>query len=110
MQVTALRAPVKGSSPSASTGTAMTMSFPRIRDDFPCPNDRCTTRLTTLALLPFGRDQFTWSVHTLKLVSVFSPKAVLIATSAASRPRASRIRPIRGVLLRASKVCQLFPR
>ena len=48
----------------------------------------------------------TSSVFTVKPVSVFGPKVVVIATSAASRPRASKIRPIRGVLWRASKVNQ----
>jgi hypothetical protein len=38
------------------------------------------------------------SVHTRNDFNVASPKAVLIATSAASRPRASTIRPMRGVL------------
>ena len=35
-----------------------------------------------------------------------APKVVLIATSAASLPRAIRIRPMRRSLCRASKVCQ----
>jgi hypothetical protein len=52
----------------------------------------------------------TSSVQTLKLVSVFGPKVVLIATSAASRPRAIITRPMRGTLWRASKVCQWPPR
>jgi hypothetical protein len=51
----------------------------------------------------------TSSVHTRKLSSVLGPKVVLIATSDASRPRAISTRPIRGVLLRASKVYQLLP-
>jgi hypothetical protein len=37
------------------------------------------------------------------------PNVVLIATSAASRPLAIRIRPIRGMLCRASNVCQRPP-
>src|SRR6516162_2844993 len=37
------------------------------------------------------------------------PNVVLIATSAASRPLAIRIRPIRGMLWRASNVCQRPP-
>ena len=36
---------------------------------------------------------------------MFGPNVVAIATSAASRPRAISIRPIRGVLKRASKMC-----
>jgi CO/xanthine dehydrogenase Mo-binding subunit len=52
----------------------------------------------------------TSSVFTVKPVSVFGPKVVVIATSAASRPRASKIRPIRGVLWRASKVYHASPR
>jgi hypothetical protein len=47
------------------------------------------------------------SAETLKLVSVFGPKLVAIATSAASRPRAISMRPMRGVLNRASKMCPL---
>lgn len=54
-----------------------------------------------------GEDQRTSSVHTLKLSRVFMPNAVLIATSAASRPRAIRTRPMRGWLLRASNVYHL---
>ena len=48
----------------------------------------------------------TSSVQTLKLASVLGPKVLLSATSAASRPRAISTRPMRGVLLRASKVYQ----
>src|SRR3954470_11955793 len=49
------------------------------------------------------------SVQTLKLSSVLGPKVVAIATSHASRPRAIRIRPTRGTLLRGSNVCQRPP-
>ena len=49
------------------------------------------------------------SVQTLKLTSVLAPKVVLIATSIASRPLAISTRPIRGTLLRGSKVYQLLP-
>ena len=52
----------------------------------------------------------TSSVHTRKLSSVLNPKEVLIAASAASRPRAINTRPIRGILCRASNVCQDPPR
>ena len=52
----------------------------------------------------------TSSVHTRKLSSVLGPKEVLIAASAASRPRAISTRPMRGVLFRASKVYQRPPR
>jgi hypothetical protein len=46
------------------------------------------------------------SVQTLKLTRVFGPKVCVIGTSAASRPWAIRTRPIRGMLLRGSKVYQ----
>ena len=52
----------------------------------------------------------TSSVSTVKLWSVFGPKLVLMATSAASRPRAISTRPMRGMLLRASKVYHSPPR
>ena len=45
------------------------------------------------------------STHTLKPDSVLGPNAVLMATSVASRPRAISTRPMRGTLLRGSKVC-----
>src|ERR1700730_8769092 len=50
------------------------------------------------------------SVQTLKLTSVLGPNVWVIGTSAASRPCAIRTRPMRGVLLRASKVYQRPPR
>ena len=43
------------------------------------------------------------SVRTLNDSSRLTPKIVVRATSAASRPRAIKMRPMRGVLLRASK-------
>src|SRR5690242_3880158 len=46
------------------------------------------------------------SVTTVNPVSAHWPKLVLSATSVASRPRAIRTRPMRGVLCRASKVYQ----
>src|ERR1700694_4304598 len=49
------------------------------------------------------------SAQTLKLSSVLGPNVVAIATSHASRPRAIRMRPIRGTLLRGSNVCHLPP-
>ena len=49
------------------------------------------------------------SVQTLKLTRMFGPKVWVIGTSAASRPWAIRTRPIRGMLLRASKVYQWPP-
>ena len=52
----------------------------------------------------------TSSVQTLKLTSVLAPNVVLIATSIASRPLAISTRPIRGTLLRGSKVYQRPPR
>jgi hypothetical protein len=51
----------------------------------------------------------TTSHHTLKDSSVFGPKVLDSATSQASRPRAISTRPMRGVLLRASKVYQRSP-
>ena len=50
------------------------------------------------------------SVHTVNLVSVVLPKDVVSATSTASRPRPMRTRPMRGLLCRASSVCQPSPR
>ena len=68
-------------------------------------------RAPGLALLhPIALDQATSSVKTLKLASVLGPNVLLIGTSTASRPRAIRMRPIRGMLLRGSKVCQAPPR
>ena len=52
----------------------------------------------------------TSSVITLKPASVHGPNEVTIATSVASRPRAIRMRPMRGTLFRGSKVCQRPPR
>ena len=52
----------------------------------------------------------TCSVMTSKWTSFELPKLVEIATSVASRPVAIRIRPILGVLWRASKVYQCPPR
>ena len=52
----------------------------------------------------------TSSVQTLKLASVLGPNVVAMATSIASRPLAINTRPIRGTLLRASKVYQRPPR
>ena len=50
------------------------------------------------------------SVQTRKLLRVFGPNVVVMATSAASRPRASSTLPIRGTLLRGSNVCHWPPR
>ena len=52
----------------------------------------------------------TSSVITLKPASVHGPNEVTIATSVASRPRAIRMRPMRGWLWRASNVYQRPPR
>ena len=49
------------------------------------------------------------SVTTLNWRTEWAPKAVTIATSAASRPRAIRTLPIRGRLWRASKLYHLPP-
>lgn len=53
---------------------------------------------------------YTSSVQTRKPSSLFGPKVVTMATSAASRPRAISTRPMRGVLLRGSNVYQRPPR
>lgn len=50
-----------------------------------------------------------WSQCTMKCVSTAAPNALLIATSAASRPYAVKTRPLRGALFRGSKVGQLPP-
>lgn len=52
----------------------------------------------------------TSSVQTRNSVSVLGPKVWVSGTSAASRPCAIRMRPIRGALLRGSKTCQRPPR
>lgn len=52
----------------------------------------------------------TSSVITSNCASQAVPKEVEIATSVASLPRAIRMRPMRGLLWRASKVCQRPPR
>jgi Quinolinate synthetase A protein len=52
----------------------------------------------------------TSSVNTLKPASMHGPNEVTIATSVASRPRAIKIRPMRGLLWRASNVYQRPPR
>jgi hypothetical protein len=45
-------------------------------------------------------------VHTSKLLRTLDPNALLKTTSDASRPRGIKMRPPRGVLWRASNVCQ----
>jgi hypothetical protein len=63
------------------------------------------------AYCPPGRETpATSSVNTLKPASFPGPNEVTIATSVASRPRAIKIRPMRGVLWRASNVYQRPPR
>ena len=57
-----------------------------------------------------GQGERISSVTTEKPTSLLGPKVVLIATSAASRPRAIRMRPMRGLLWRASKLYQASPR
>jgi hypothetical protein len=52
----------------------------------------------------------TSSVITSKCSRRFRPKAMVIGTSPASRPRPIRIRPMRRRLWRASNVCQCDPR
>ena len=63
-----------------------------------CSSNHSTFRATTS------------SVNTLNPVNWHGPKDVDIATSVASRPRAIKIRPIRGMLCRASNVYQRSPR
>jgi hypothetical protein len=53
-----------------------------------------------------GAADVTSCVITLKLASVHGPNEVTIATSVASRPRAIKIRPMRGLWWRASNVYQ----
>src|SRR5258708_5054258 len=53
-----------------------------------------------------GTADVTSLVITLKLASVHGPNEVTIATSGASPPRAIKIRPMRGLLWRASNVYQ----
>ncbi len=67
-----------------------------------------TSRLPAAAPMNVLRSVITTtsSVQTLKLDSVLRPNVLLIATSAASRPRAMRTRPMRGTLLRGSNVYQ----
>ena len=69
-------------------------------------------RLTTTECgnLIAGVGQLSCSACTENCTRVFGPKVVLIATSAASRPRAINTRPMRGTLLRGSNVCQAPPR
>src|ERR1700724_428180 len=52
----------------------------------------------------------TSSVITLKPARVHGPNEITIATSVASRPRAIRMRPMRGTWLRGSKAYQRPPR
>ena len=52
----------------------------------------------------------TSSVITSKPARVHGPNEVTIATSVASRPRAIKMRPMRGLLWRASNVYQRPPR
>jgi hypothetical protein len=59
---------------------------------------------------PVDAADVTSSVITLKPASVHGPNEVTIATSVASRPRAIRMRPMRGLLWRASHVYQRSPR
>lgn len=66
------------------------------------PADAATPACGTLSAIS--------SVQTLKLSRVFGPKVVAMATSVASRPRATSTRPILGTLLRGSNVCQAPPR
>ena len=53
-----------------------------------------------------GASEVTSSVITLKSASLQGPNSVTIATSVASRPRAIKMRPMRGLLWWASNVYQ----
>src|SRR5260370_11192339 len=57
-----------------------------------------------------GTADVTSLVITLKLASVHGPNEVTIATSVASRPRAIKIRPMRGLLWRGAKEDPPAPR
>ena len=75
------------------------------RSTLAAPGARLAPASPSTALQP-DCPSLTSSVQTLKLFRVLGPKVLLMATSAASRPRAINTRPMRGVLLRASKVYQ----
>ncbi len=98
----------KGATP-ASSGGAATRSALYLCSLLLQAASSCTS-------LPFMRSvrcaqaYLTSSVTTLKDARVHGPNEVTIATSVASRPRAIRIRPIRGWLWRASNVCHCPPR
>ena len=49
----------------------------------------------------------TSSIQTRKLFRVFGPNVVVMATSAASRPRAINALPTRGVLFLGSNMCHI---
>jgi hypothetical protein len=68
---------------------------------------RCSGRQCDSATLPYPG---TSSVTTSNFASRHAPKLVEIATSVASRPRATTMRPMRGALWRASNVYQRPPR
>src|SRR6185295_7323649 len=59
---------------------------------------------------PTGTFSLISSVITVKLSRNAGPKVIAMATSDASRPRAIRTRPIRGMLLRGSKMYQRPPK
>src|ERR1700687_257631 len=65
-----------------------------------------STSLASRIEFPTMTTGFTSSVTILNRVSFAGPKLVEMATSAASGPRAKTIRPILGMLRRASKVHQ----
>ena len=75
------------------------------------PHDNASLFRTVQFQLDIRSNNHFYSVSqtTSNLSSFVGPKVLLIATSAASRPRAINTRPFRGTLLRASKVCQLPP-
>jgi len=71
-----------------------------------CPRGPWSTTASTSFYVAARPAYVTSSVMTLKPASVQGPKEVTIATSVASRPRAIKMRPTRGVLWRASNVYQ----
>ena len=81
---------------------------PRRRPCAPPQRTRRLPRCKFTGSLPHARG--TSSVQTRKSRSVFGPKVVVIATSAASRPRASNTLPIRGTLFLGSNVRHSPPR
>src|ERR1700684_1833787 len=112
------RDPARKEGPEHGHGAAVARPFPRsgrpaasaTQESAGLPSDqthRSLKRALGAAQRNSGPTTYTSSsVQTLKLTSVFGPKVWVSGTSAASRPCAISTRPIRGMLLRASKVYQ----